>query len=208
MRSASAARTAAPGENFAPGRFFDRERKTFPGATGPATAPDGTRCAQVHTNFAGGYHALGELFSKTLRRPPVRRFWPRGADSCRRGERPPGTGPAGVGDGGFDPADHRGSEGGSVPFLRAETSSQPVLIPDGEELVGGKQNRIVNASIIILQASDRHPGVLHGGGQVELQPADAGQAVFRAAAGETEGESRQASMRKEATERPGRSGVK
>ena len=80
-------------------------------------------------------------------------FWPRGgADSCRRGERPPGTGPAGVGDGGFDPADHRGERGGSVPFLRAENvGRKPVLILDGEELVGRKQNRIVSASIIILE---------------------------------------------------------
>ena len=44
------------------------------------------------------------------------------------------------------------SEGGSVPFLRAENvGRKPVLILDGEELIGGKQNRIVNASIIILQ---------------------------------------------------------
>jgi hypothetical protein len=43
------------------------------------------------------------------------------------------------------------SEGGSVPSLRAENNgSKPVLILDGEELVGGKQNRIVNTSIIIL----------------------------------------------------------
>ena len=43
------------------------------------------------------------------------------------------------------------SEGGSVPFLRAENNgSKPVLILDGEELVGGKQNRIVNTTIIIL----------------------------------------------------------
>ena len=55
---------------------------------------------------------LGELFSKTLRVDrPFGVFGPGGADSCRRGERPPGTGPAGVGDGGFDPADHRGERG-------------------------------------------------------------------------------------------------
>jgi len=43
------------------------------------------------------------------------------------------------------------SEGGSVPLLRAENSGlNPVLILDGEEFVGGKQNRIVNASVIIL----------------------------------------------------------
>jgi len=42
------------------------------------------------------------------------------------------------------------SEGGAVPFLRAENSgTKPVLILDGEELVGGKQNRIVNTTLII-----------------------------------------------------------
>jgi hypothetical protein len=41
------------------------------------------------------------------------------------------------------------SEGGAVPFLRAENNgSKPVLILDGEELTGGKQNRIVNTTII------------------------------------------------------------
>ena len=64
------------------------------------------------------------------------------------------------------------SEAVRYPFCGLKTSAaSPSLILDGEELVGGKQNRIVNASIIILGQGDRHPGVLHGGGQVELQPA-------------------------------------
>lgn len=42
------------------------------------------------------------------------------------------------------------SEAGDVPFLKVEnTGETPVLILEGEELVGGKQNRIVNASILI-----------------------------------------------------------
>lgn len=43
------------------------------------------------------------------------------------------------------------SESGEVPFLKLEnTGEQPLLILEGEELVGGKQNRIVNTSIVIL----------------------------------------------------------
>ena len=42
------------------------------------------------------------------------------------------------------------SEGGSVPYLRAVNKGpRPVLIFDGEELVGAKQNRIVNATILV-----------------------------------------------------------
>ena len=41
------------------------------------------------------------------------------------------------------------SEGGSVPELRlANTGSLPVLIIDGEELVGAKQNRVANLTIM------------------------------------------------------------
>ncbi len=41
------------------------------------------------------------------------------------------------------------SEGGSVPQLRFENlGQQPVLILDGEELVGAKQNRIANVTIL------------------------------------------------------------
>lgn len=51
------------------------------------------------------------------------------------------------------------SEGGSVPFLFVENKGEnPLLILDGEELIGGKQNRIVNTTIIVLaQASVRIP---------------------------------------------------
>lgn len=42
------------------------------------------------------------------------------------------------------------SEAGSVPELLVENrSTQPLLILDGEELVGAKQNRIVNLSILV-----------------------------------------------------------
>lgn len=42
------------------------------------------------------------------------------------------------------------SEAGSVPRLRAENrGSRPILLVDGEELVGAKQNRILNLSILL-----------------------------------------------------------
>src|SRR5512139_3370482 len=42
------------------------------------------------------------------------------------------------------------SEGGSVPELRMTNfSNRVVLVVDGTELVGAKQNRIVNASFLI-----------------------------------------------------------
>lgn len=42
------------------------------------------------------------------------------------------------------------SEGGSVPQLSvANQGARPVLIIDGEELVGAKQNRVVNVSILV-----------------------------------------------------------
>src|SRR5262249_32999338 len=42
------------------------------------------------------------------------------------------------------------SEQGSVPDLRVvNRGSQPVLIVDGEELLGAKQNRVVNLSILV-----------------------------------------------------------
>jgi hypothetical protein len=47
------------------------------------------------------------------------------------------------------------SEAGSVPNLRVRNKGpQPVLIIDGEELVGAKQNRVVNLSILVPAASD------------------------------------------------------
>ena len=45
------------------------------------------------------------------------------------------------------------SESGRVPELLVEnTAKQPVLILDGEELVGAKQNRIVNLTILVAAA--------------------------------------------------------
>jgi hypothetical protein len=42
------------------------------------------------------------------------------------------------------------SEGGSVPHIQVcNKSPQPVLLVDGEELVGAKQNRIVNLTIMV-----------------------------------------------------------
>jgi hypothetical protein len=47
------------------------------------------------------------------------------------------------------------SEQGSVPDLRVRnTGTQPVLIVDGEELVGAKQNRVVNLTIMVPAASE------------------------------------------------------
>jgi hypothetical protein len=76
------------------------------------------------------------------------------------------------------------SEGGSVPFLRAENgSSKPVLILDGEELVGGKQNRIVNTTIIILPGKVMDiPVSCMEAGRWNRQREDfsSGEAMFRA----------------------------
>lgn len=47
------------------------------------------------------------------------------------------------------------SQGGSVTELKvANRADRPVLILDGEELVGAKQNRIVNASILVPAKSE------------------------------------------------------
>jgi hypothetical protein len=42
------------------------------------------------------------------------------------------------------------SEGGSVPTLRVTNSGDtPVLLLDGEELIGAKQNRVLNATVLV-----------------------------------------------------------
>ncbi len=47
------------------------------------------------------------------------------------------------------------SEGGSVPELRViNKADMPVLILDGEELMGAKQNRVLNTSILLKAMSD------------------------------------------------------
>lgn len=76
------------------------------------------------------------------------------------------------------------SEGGRVPILTAENSgSKPVLILDGEELVGGKQNRIVNTTIIVLPGMQTDiPVSCMEAGRWNKKREDftAGEAVFRA----------------------------
>ena len=85
------------------------------------------------------------------------------------------------------------SEGGSVPFLRAENvGRKPVLILDGEELYRREAERIVNASIIILQgeAIDIPVSCMEAGWNFNRRDFQAGEAVFRAVAGGAEGERR------------------
>jgi hypothetical protein len=49
------------------------------------------------------------------------------------------------------------SESGSVPELLVKNgAAQPVLILDGEELVGAKQNRIVNLTILVAAEQSLH----------------------------------------------------
>lgn len=76
------------------------------------------------------------------------------------------------------------SEGGAVPFLRAENrGSKPILILDGEELTGGKQNRIVNTTIIIAaETSIKIPVSCVEAGRWNRQREDfvSGEALFRA----------------------------
>jgi hypothetical protein len=46
------------------------------------------------------------------------------------------------------------SEAGSVPFLQvANGADRPLLLLDGEELIGAKQNRILNTTVLV-QHSD------------------------------------------------------
>jgi hypothetical protein len=76
------------------------------------------------------------------------------------------------------------SEGGTVPFLRGENlGAKPVLILEGEELVGGKQNRIVNTTIIVLAGSTiKIPVSCMEAGRWDnrRRDFDAGGAIFRA----------------------------
>ena len=47
------------------------------------------------------------------------------------------------------------SEGGSVPELKViNKASVPILLIDGEELIGAKQNRIVNTSMLLAPNSE------------------------------------------------------
>jgi hypothetical protein len=93
------------------------------------------------------------------------------------------------------------SEGGAVPFLRAENNgTKPVLILDGEELTGGKQNRIVNTTIIIAaETSIKIPVSCVEAGRWKRQREDfsSGEAVFRAKSRAVHKASVTASLRRE-----------
>ncbi|SMC26052.1 hypothetical protein SAMN02746041_02514 [Desulfacinum hydrothermale DSM 13146] len=75
-------------------------------------------------------------------------------------------------------------EGGEVPFLLVKnTGDQPVLILEGEELVGGKQNRVVNATLLVpAKSSLRIPVSCMEQGRWRLDSTafQAGGALFRA----------------------------
>ena len=47
------------------------------------------------------------------------------------------------------------SEGGSVPELKVSNrADKPVLLLDGEELAGAKQNRVLNTTILLREKSE------------------------------------------------------
>lgn len=79
---------------------------------------------------------------------------------------------------------HETSEMGEVPFLKVDNDGlRPVLILEGEELVGGKQNRVVNATIIIPAGSSLKIPVscMEAGRWDQCQENfDSGGAIFRA----------------------------
>ena len=65
------------------------------------------------------------------------------------------------------------SEAGSVPFIQvANRADRPLLLLDGEELIGAKQNRILNTTVLVeaaallrYDAGDRAAGACGQGGQ-------------------------------------------
>ena len=93
------------------------------------------------------------------------------------------------------------SESGQVPFLRVVNEGElPVLILDGEELVGGKQNRIVNTTILVPAGRElRIPVSCMEAGRWHHSRADfeAGCAVFRAKSRVRHKESVTESLRRE-----------
>ncbi len=76
------------------------------------------------------------------------------------------------------------SESGQVPFLKLENNGDcPILILEGEELVGGKQNRIVNTTLVVLAGSALEIPVScmeAGRWGYRRRDFDSGQALFRA----------------------------
>ena len=76
------------------------------------------------------------------------------------------------------------SDAGEVPFLLLMNSGEhPILVLEGEELVGGKQNRVVNSSILVLAGTElRIPVSCMEAGRwfSRKEEFDAGDALFRA----------------------------
>jgi hypothetical protein len=64
------------------------------------------------------------------------------------------------------------SEGGSVPELKAINKGDlPILLLDGEELAGAKQNRVLNTTILLKERSETvipSPAPSRGGGPTGL----------------------------------------
>lgn len=76
------------------------------------------------------------------------------------------------------------SEAGEVPFLLLNnTGDRPLIILDGEEVVGGKQNRILNTTLVVLaNTSVKIPVSCIQAGRWHREQADFGStgSVFRA----------------------------
>ena len=95
------------------------------------------------------------------------------------------------------------SESDQVPYFIVEnTGKHPLLILDGEELVGGKQNRIVNTSILILAGlvvKIPVSCVEAGRWDNHRYDFDSGKAIFRAKSRAVQKESVTASLRAHGT---------
>jgi hypothetical protein len=63
------------------------------------------------------------------------------------------------------------SQAGAVPTLAVtNTADRPVLLLDGEELVGAKQNRVLNTSVLIAKGrAPGHPRVVRRAGPLGVQ---------------------------------------
>jgi hypothetical protein len=93
------------------------------------------------------------------------------------------------------------SDRGEVPVLKVENKGdQPVLILEGEELVGGKQNRVVNITVIVHAGSSLEIPVScmeAGRWAYRRREFDSGEALFRARSRAVQKESVIACMREE-----------
>ena len=76
------------------------------------------------------------------------------------------------------------SEGGAVPFLLLENrGDKPVIILDGEEVLGGKQNRIINTTVIVMAGCSIRVNVScveSGRWNYRSQNFTSGKSIFRA----------------------------